>query len=869
VSSPVPTPARAPAPGPDRGPDPAPAGGPGAGPAGGPGASPPGGPGAGPDRGPDAVPAGGPGAGPEAGAQRPEVRVFGIRHHGPGSARSVRAALEAYEPDVVLVEGPADADPLLPLVAAAGMRPPVALLAYAADDPRAAIFWPFAVFSPEWQALDWAATHGVPAHCCDLPATNLLADRPTPSTPPESTKDTNPPAPPAAAGAEQEGEGNPPAPEAPAGPAEPPGPAGPAEPPGPGGAAEPDGPEDGAGGGEDIVVRVRRDPLAILAEAAGFDDPERWWEDLVESRRDGDGPFEAITEAMAELRAAAPEPDPAEQQREDRREAYMRTVLRTALKMHRKVAIVCGAWHAPALTAPLPTAAADARVLAGMPKRKVALTWTPWTHGRLAAASGYGAGVTSPGWYDHLFNTPDLPVARWLTKVAGALREEDLPVSSAHVIEAVRLAEALAVLRGRPLAGLAEVTEATRAVLVDGDELMLDLVARRLVVGEALGQVPDAAPAVPLAVDLAAQARKTKLKQDALEKTYELDLRKPTDLARSRLLHRLRLLGIEWGTPARAAARNLGTFRETWSLTWRPELAVDIVEASVWGTTVAAAAAARVADAPGTLVELTSAVEATLLADLPDALPPLLAALDARAAADTDVAHLMEALPALVRALRYGDVRDTDTSALDHVADALLVRIRAGLPAALTALDDESATLLRTRITGVHAAVALREKPAARDGWLTTLADIAGRDDVHGLVTGQLVRLLLDGGRIDTAEAGIRLSRALSVGSPPPAQAAWVEGFLEGGGLLLVHDAALLGVLDDWVGGLAPDTFTDVLPLLRRTFGSFAAPERRSLGDRIKRGPAAATGTDAEADLDQELAAAVLPTVSILLGGPR
>ncbi len=762
--------------------------------------------------------------GPAGGA--PEVRVFGIRHHGPGSARSVRAALDSYDPDVVLVEGPADADPLLPLAADQGMRPPVALLAYAADDPKVAVFWPFAVFSPEWQAVTWAAARGVPVRCCDLPAANVLADRPgdlaTPA-PPESTKDTD-----------RESTGG-------------------------------TGDETAAG----MVQLVRRDPLALLADAAGFDDPERWWEDLVESRRDGDGPFEAITEAMAELRAAAPPQDPAEQLREDRREAYMRTVLRSALRTHRRIAVVCGAWHAPALTGPLPTAAADARVLAGMPKRKVAVTWAPWTHGRLAAASGYGAGVTSPGWYDHLFNVPDLPVARWLATVARVLREEDLPVSSAHVIEAVRLAEALAGLRGRPLAGLAEVTEATRAVLVDGDELMLDLVARRLVVGEALGSVPDDAPAVPLAVDLRAHARTVRLKQDALEKTYELDLRKPTDLARSRLLHRLRLLGVEWGTPARAAARNLGTFRETWSLTWRPELAVEIVEASVWGTTVAAAAAARVAAAPGTLVELTTAVEATLLADLPDALPPLLAALDARAAADTDVAHLMEALPPLVRALRYGDVRDTDTSALDHVADALLVRIRAGLPAALTGLDDESATLLRDRIADVHAAVALREKPDARAGWLATLAVIAERDDVHGLVTGQLVRLLLDGGRIEPADAGIRLSRALSVGSAAAAKAAWVEGFLAGGGLLLVHDAALLGVLDEWVSGLDPDTFVDVLPLLRRTFGSFAAPERRSLGGRLKHGPATAATAAPDDDLDLDLAAAVLPTLEILLGVAR
>ena len=39
---------------------------------------------------------------------------------------------------------------------------------------------------------------------------------------------------------------------------------------------------------------------------------------------------------------------------------------------------------------------------------------------------------------------------RWLTRVARLLRDEDLDASSAHVIEAVRLAEALAALRGRP-----------------------------------------------------------------------------------------------------------------------------------------------------------------------------------------------------------------------------------------------------------------------------------------------------------------------------------------------------------------------------------------------------------------------------------
>ena len=114
---------------------------------------------------------------PPAAAERDDdpVRVFGIRHHGPGSARSLLRALDEYQPDAVLIEGPADADPLIGWVTAEGMRPPLALLAYAADEPKVSAFWPFAVFSPEWQAMVWAVEHGVEVRFCDLPAAQVLA----------------------------------------------------------------------------------------------------------------------------------------------------------------------------------------------------------------------------------------------------------------------------------------------------------------------------------------------------------------------------------------------------------------------------------------------------------------------------------------------------------------------------------------------------------------------------------------------------------------------------------------------------------------------------------------------------------------------
>ncbi|MDO5499112.1 MAG: DUF5682 family protein, partial [Propionibacteriaceae bacterium] len=113
------------------------------------------------------------------------LRVLGVRHHGPGSARAIRRALAAFDPEVVLIEGPPEADGLVGLAGAAGMEPPVALLAYAPEAPGTASFWPFAVFSPEWQALTWAVRAEVPVRFCDLPAATMLALRAEPDDGPE------------------------------------------------------------------------------------------------------------------------------------------------------------------------------------------------------------------------------------------------------------------------------------------------------------------------------------------------------------------------------------------------------------------------------------------------------------------------------------------------------------------------------------------------------------------------------------------------------------------------------------------------------------------------------------------------------------
>lgn len=733
------------------------------------------------------------------------VQVFGIRHHGPGSARSVRRALERWQPDAVLVELPAECDPILHWVGDAGLVPPVAILGHVLDQPQRAAFVPLAEFSPEWQALRWAAELGVAVQAIDLPLAVTLAD---------GTLGDGPPA-------------------------------------------------------LDDDLRCARsndsDPLASLAAAAGDPDPERWWDDVVEQRGDGAAAFDTVAEAMSAVRDGW-QPHSAE---EAAREAYMRQCIRGALASGReRVAVVCGAWHVPALVNDGPGRRVDTLTVraASRSKVKVAVSWVPWTHRRLARSTGYGAGVQSPGWYRHLFRHPgEDGVTRWFIDAARLLRAEGLPASPDHLIAGARAAAALSALRGRPRPGLAEVLDAMESVMAASTGLAA--VERELLVGDAIGAVPDGAPQVPLARDLAQQQRRVRLRPQEVAHTLELDLRTPSGRGRSVLLHRLVAIGVPWGEQHEGRGSS-GTFRETWLLQWEPELSVRVIECAAHGTTVESAAVNALLERAATATSLASLVavlDLAVLADLTQVVQPVVRRVEVVAATDPDVAQVIDALGPMARTLRYGDVRGSDASALRAVFDGLVVRVLSGVVLACRSLDDVAAAMMVERLTEVQAALALTDHAARAHEWPAVLTLIAERHDVHGLLQGRAVRLLHDGGIWRRAQLAGRLSRALSIGTPPVAGAAFVEGFVAGSGTVLVHDRELLDVIDGWMAGLGPEEFITTAPLLRRTFAAFTPAERRQLGllvADVATGPQPLFGPD----VDGARAAAGLHTVRLLLG---
>ena len=791
-----------------------------------------------------------------------KVHYFGIRHHGPGCARSLVRAFEQLQPDCVLVEGPPEAEGVLAALLHEQMQPPVALLSYCPDEPARAVYHPFAVFSPEWQALRWALAQQVPVSFIDLPLTHQLA----------LAKAREEEQAQAQAAAEEEAEAT------------------------AAQAAERTDDTDDTDAAVEVDAAVeavetaephyRSDPLDWLAQAAGHADGESWWNHTVEERGDGEALFAAIAEAMTTLRAdlgeQAQESCPYRARRELLREAHMRQRIREAVKKgHERIAVVCGAWHLGGLQAKV-KASADSALLKGLPKLKVQSTWVPWTYRHLTRESGYGAGIAAPGWYEHLWlsgmaqdadpaTAPPRSVG-WLARVAQLMRARDLDCSSAHLIEATRLADTLAALRQRPQAGLEELHEATRTVLTMGDEAALHFIRDALLVGQRMGQVPPDVPTVPLQKDVEQQQKTLRLKPEALDRTLDLDLRQPNDLARSHLLHRLRLIRVPWGKLSGNSGSSKGTFHEIWRLQWQPEFVVALIEASQWGQTLEAAATAASlerAQQAEHLRELSELVNQVLLADLAPAVQAVTRILENRAAVSGDTLQLLEALPPLANVFRYGNVRQTDTGMVAHMLDSLIVRAAIGLPLACSGIDDDSASSLRTMLLAAHSAVALRDAQEQTQAWQRALRLVAESSTAHALLQGLATRLLLDEGLWQATEAAQALSLHLSSGVEPLQAAAWLEGFLNRNAMVLLHDQQLWQLVNDWLCGLSEAHFTHILPLVRRTFAAFSASERRDLGQRARQagGPAAAAASANAAPLwDEALAALPVPFLRTILG---
>lgn len=751
------------------------------------------------------------------------IHILGIRHHGAGSARRVQQQLERLKPDLVLIEGPPEINEVLPFIGHQDLEPPVAIMVYDEAMPGHSSFYPFAAYSPEWVAAAYANQHQIPVQAMDLPARIKLQELAN-----EAKK--------------QVGEGRAKARI-----------------------------QRAAIQDSELAERPKTiDPIQHLASIAGYDSSEQWWDYLFERQggsEDAADHFAAVMTAMQSLREE--NIVSALDSENEWREAYMRMILRQAKQqMYDRIVVVCGAWHAPALQDLAGKEKADNKLLKKLPKSKVKVqaSWIPWSNGRLSMYSGYGAGITSPGWYEHNWNEAQDIELSWLNKVAARFRAEGMDMSAAHVIESYKLAIGLSQLRGYSRIGLEELNEAILTVMCMGDGILLDLIRESLIVGDRLGQIPADIPKVPLQQDFEQSIKKLRLKLSAAPKVHHLDLRKPLDIKRSIFLHRLMILGIQWAN--RTHSRTKGTFKESWTLQWQPNMMIDLIDNAFLGNTIETAATEtlrRKREGTKKVADLTHLIGQIIPAELFESIDFLLERIQALSAISSDIQDLMQALPPLINISRYGNVRQTDLTEVKHIVDQLMTKVCIGLPNACYGLDEDNSNQVFELISQLNGAIKIHDQPENTEEWLACLFQLLQQQEgVHDIIQGCVCRLLLDAEQIEMEEASQRISYALSTARDPYQVASWIEGFLRGSGMILLYDDRLWNLIYQWTKELTRPLFLEILPYLRRAFSRFDPRERKMIGQRARKGFQLKQNIQQEHPNDYPLEALALPILDTL-----
>jgi hypothetical protein len=729
---------------------------------------------------------------------------FPVRHFSPAGAVLVERWLDERNPDVVLIEAPADASSLFGHLVHELTKPPVAVLAFTTTRPVRSLVFPFAVYSPEWVALRWALDRKRPVRGIDLPSMAFLEH----FKPEEIDEDVDDEEADSAADEDDEADVE----------------------------------DDAVALPADPTQALLDDPHEAIARIAGDLDHDAWWERSFESLDDPEAYRQAAFALGQQLRAVAPRDDDLTVQRE----AHMRWALDEAriTKVKGKlpvVAVICGAYHAPALEAPaaLPEAAVRA-----LPKAQGVLTLMPYSYERLSRQAGYGAGNQAPHWFEQRYwlgvagQLASAP-ARHLAEVAGHLRREGQMRSSAEVIEAVRLAQGLASLQGGPAPVLAELRDAATTCLGQGDARVVAKALHAVEVGHAVGALPPGVSRTALQDDFHAAIIALKLERWRADKeqTLELDLREDRsaktaaaafrDRDRSTFLNRLAVLNIGFG--ATVVRPQHGTSKEAWRLRWTPDCEIRLAEASLVADSIEHATAFALSERLAAAEDVGQATAVLLQAadcQLADALGQALIRVQALSVEEAAFPAAAAGIADLAILLRYGSVRAVDPAPLRPILAQLHLRACLLLFGA-TVCDDAAAQQLRLAIDRIHEATFLGEEGVDPEQWLDAVRTVSASDSRHPFLSGYATGLLIERGRIDDEALDREVARRLSPGTEAGIGVAWFEGLVQRNRAALFMRRALWDCLARYVDDLDDEAFRRALLYLRRAFATFPPGEIR------------------------------------------
>ncbi|MCI8537454.1 MAG: hypothetical protein HFF18_02170 [Oscillospiraceae bacterium] len=716
--------------------------------------------------------------------------LFGVRHLSPGAAYHLRQALDAAKPRLVLVEGPSDLNEQMHWLCHSETRFPAAILAYTNAPPVRTILYPFARYSPEIQAILWANEHKVECRFMDLPSGAFLAMAQ------EKLE-----------GAVEEGET-----------------------------------------GEEAPANTTESVYRGLETLTG-EDHDTFWERNFEQIPDSTAYQNACNTFGRELRAASL--DGSSRTAENLvREAYMKRVIQGAVDSGipaENIFCVCGAYHVAGLEACAPMTDEEEK---NLPLADCTATLMPYSYYRLSSRSGYGAGNRAPAYFELLWTAlnqgrPEQISYLYLTRLAAAHRKAGNLVSSAEVIEAVRLAETLRVMRGSAFPTLQDLRDAAVTTMGHGQFSELSIAAAAAEIGTKIGFLPEGVSRTSVQEDFYRQLKDLRLEKfrTAELQRLDLDLRERlnvkseqaalTDLRRSFFLHRLRVLNIHFGTllPSRQQGANWG---EYWELRWTPEAEIEIVESALLGDTIEGAAAFALkerAEQSTSIAQASAIFSDAFLCGMPPAAEHALSVLQGLSVDAAALADVAAAAEQLSLAARYSDLRRFDPAPILPLLKQLY--LRACLTLAGACVCDANAASSVTQAMDRLNALQLNHDFLEEDRWLALLEEVSDRDDLNTRCSGFAMAILLERGAADEELLSRELARRLSPGVPADLGAGWFEGLAGKNRYALIARLSLWRHLDDYLNTLDELDFRRALVFLRRAFADFTPSEKSDIAENL------------------------------------
>ncbi|HWB61607.1 MAG TPA: DUF5682 family protein, partial [Chthoniobacteraceae bacterium] len=508
---------------------------------------------------------------------------FPVRHHSPACSWHLQKLIEELKPWAILIEGPAQFTPLIPLILKPATRAPFAVYTQFIDnkrqvhpvpaegpDPgpsRFAAYYPFCDYSPELVALRAGAALGCRLRFIDLDyAEQVVA---------EYAREEQSPSP-----------------------------------------------------RVESLLREhylqRSAYLRALAVATGCRDSNELWDHLFESQVPG-GNAEAFIRATAAYCFFARQDTPLEQMQADgtlQREAAMAEAVQQELNEITKagrtgrgrILVVTGGFH---------TVVLPALVEAGQSRPKSgAMETTPshlirYSFEQLDALNGYGAGMPSPFYYHEIWSEAarggnrafEDVASRMIVEIGAMTRSKGLQValSTADEIAALQQTRLLADMRGRPGPLREDLLDGIRSCFVKGSldaegAVVLGL-AHHVLTGTAIGDIPPEAGETPIVTNFREKAKRLRLNlDDSVRRKLSLEIyRNKNHRESSRFLHSLQFINVPFGTlqggPDFVRGTQLHLLLEHWDYAWSPATEAALVNASIYGATVEEAALNRLREA--------------------------------------------------------------------------------------------------------------------------------------------------------------------------------------------------------------------------------------------------------------------------------